>query len=72
MRVINVRRQILQDQTDDEINCNLPDKDELGRKQRRPFLDSLLNAQRETGLLTDLNIREEVDTFIFAVSVLIL
>lgn len=70
MNVINVRRKILQDKINDGTYGSKSDNDDLGGKQRRPFLDSLLIAQSETGLLTDLNIREEVDTFIFGVLLL--
>lgn len=41
--------------------------DDLHAKVRRPFLDSLLVSQRETGSYTDQNLREEVDSIIFGV-----
>lgn len=79
-RVINLRRSLIKTDADeiaiqpDRKNVDDADDDDddevpvFGAKQRRPFLDSLLIAQRNTGLLTDANIQEEVDTFMFEVN----
>lgn len=64
-RVIKLRRS----QADDVVDPKLANNDEqtFGSKRRLAFLDSLLLAQKENGNLTDDNIKDEVDTFMFAV-----
>lgn len=64
-RVIKLRRAALKVATGGNNQGTTVDMN--GFKQRRPFLDSLLIAQRETELLTDTDIQEEVITFTFAV-----
>lgn len=66
-RVINLRRSQIGQIVENSRNIDSADESVLGAKHRRPFLDSLLITQRDTGLLTDANIQEEVDTFMFEV-----
>lgn len=63
-RVIKLRRQMLQD-TNIHNMADAEKSDDVGGKRRLAFLDMLLISQLEGGSLTDREIREEVDTFLF-------
>lgn len=62
--VIRKRRKELTEKQDENDNT----LDEIGIRKKRAFLDLLLHSTINGKPLTDLEIREEVETFIFGVN----
>lgn len=66
--VIVSRRSELESLTKSSTTISIPAEDDVGVKKKTAFLDLLLQSTIDGKPLTNEDIREEVDTFMFEVS----
>lgn len=64
-KVIRERRQELIDRPSEYNSLDAATSDDIGAKKKMAFLDILLHSQIDGKSLSDSDIREEVDTFMF-------
>lgn len=66
-KVIKERKQLLKTTQKDKSKTQPVEDEVLGKKNRKSFLDMLLEVSNDGQVLSDQDIAEEVDTFMFEV-----
>ncbi|KAI4464348.1 cytochrome p450 family 4 [Holotrichia oblita] len=64
-KVISDRKKLLKDKQDNKSHNNVIEEEVLGLRKRLSFLDLLIEASEDGKVLNDIDIRQEVDTFMF-------
>ncbi|KAI4464333.1 cytochrome p450 family 4 [Holotrichia oblita] len=64
-KVISDRKKLLKYKQGNKSHNDVIEKEVLGRKKRLSFLDLLIEASEDGKVLSDIDIRQEVDTFMF-------